>query len=377
MTEYKQPKEQIAHRYRYAQPAAEGRASRPVNRGRRTAGSAAELHARRVVRNPDAIVQPATWAERHARQHHAAAESHLNTRLVQRSLAKTGEHAPAGLVRVPKPMPRMHISSPVPARSGLRQAHRGGFWKRVLGFLGLTVVGVLGVSFALTSPTFQVQQVTIEGTQNRVLVQNIQRMGEQDQNIFLLDTQALTARIDTLPTVASVDVAKQLPNHLTITVVERIPVLLWQTKQGSYSVDKSGVVIAPASETAGAAHLPTVVDMRSGTALQRVQPGVRLNTTDIAFAIQVSAQLPQLLRGSSFTLRYSGAASDGEGDNGSFVVASSSGWLAYLGGADDSNPLNNRLLELQQILNVARQQQLRLATVDLRYGLRPVYTLQS
>ena len=338
----------------------------------------ADTHVRRrVVRNPDAIVQPTTWAERHARQHHAPVQSRTNSRLVQRSLAKTGEHAPAGLVRMPKPMPRMHISSPVPARSGLRQTHRRGFWKRALGFLGLAVVGVLGVSFALTSSTFQVRQVNIEGTQNRTLVQNIQRMGEQDQNIFLLDTQALTGRIDALPTVASVDVAKQLPNHLMVTVVERIPVLLWQTTQGTYSVDKSGVVIAPASETAGATHLPTVVDTRSGTAFQRIQPGARLNTTDIAFAVQVSEQLPQTIGGSGFTLRYSGAGSDGEGDNGSFVVASSSGWLAYLGGADDTNPLNNRLIELQQILNIAQQQQLHLATVDLRYGLRPVYTLQS
>jgi hypothetical protein len=243
--------------------------------------------------------------------------------------------------------------------------------------LGLAIVGILGVSFALTSPTFQIQRVDVEGTQNHLLAQSIQQMGEQNQNIFLLDTQALTNRIDALPVVASTNVARQLPNHLTITVVERIPVLLWQTKQGTYSVDKSGVVIAPASGTAGAAHLPTVVDMRTGTAIQQVHPGARLNAMDIAFAAQIFAQLPQMIGGSNFTLRYNGAGSGGEGENGSFVVASSNGWLAYLGGADDTNPLNNRLIELQHILNLAQQQQLRLATVDLRFGLRPVYTLQS
>ncbi len=340
--------------------------------------SSTDMHARRrVVRNPDPIMQPTTWAERRARQRHPAEASHADIRFVQRSLAKTGEPAPAGRVRVPKPMPKMHASSPIPTRSGLRQARRGGFWKRMLGLLGLAVVGVLGVSFALTNPTFRVQQVNVEGTQNQMLEQSIEQMGVQDQNIFLLDTQALTTRIDALPVVASVDVAKQLPNHLTVTVMERIPVLLWQTKQGTYSVDKSGVVIAPASETAGAAHLPTVVDMRTGTAIQQVHPGTRLNTMDIAFATQALAQLPQMVGGSRFTLRYNGAGSDGEGDNGSFVVSSASGWLAYLGGADDTNPLSNRLLELQQILNLAQQQQLRLATVDLRFGLRPVYTLQS
>lgn len=382
MTERKQPKEQIAHRYRYHQPADEGsanvRAGRPANRGRRATASSAESHTRRrVVRTPDGIVEPARWAERRAHQHHTSAEPRVNSRLVQRSLAKTGAPAPGGQVRFVRPMPRMHISSPVPPRSGLRQARRGGFWKRLLGLLGLVVVGVLGVSFALTSPTFRVRQVDVEGTQNRLLVLSIEHMGVQDQNIFLLDTEALTSRIDTFPVVASVDVAKQLPNQLKVTVVERVPVLLWQTSRGTYSVDKSGVVIAPASETTGAAHLLTVVDMRKGGAVQQVHPGTRLNTADITFVMQIFAQLPQMIGNSSFTLRYNGTGSAGEGGNGSYVVASSTGWLAYLGGADDTNPLHNRLIELQQILNLAQQQQLSLATVDLRFGLRPVYTLKS
>jgi hypothetical protein len=177
--------------------------------------------------------------------------------------------------------------------------------------------------------------------------------------------------------VASVDVAKQLPNQLTVTVVERVPVLLWQTGQGTYSVDKSGVVIAPASETTGAAHLLTVVDTRTGVAVQQVHPGTRLNTKDITFAMQIFAQLPQMIGNSSFTLRFNGVGSAGEEGNGSYVVASSTGWLAYLGGANDTNPLHNRLIELQQILSLAQQQQLSLATVDLRFGLRPVYTLKS
>src|SRR6266481_942156 len=99
MTEYKQLKEQIAHRYRYHQPAGEGntnaRATRPVNRGRRAAASPTDAHARRrVVRNPDAIVQPTPWAERRAQQRNASVESHAHTRCVQRSLPKTGAGGP-------------------------------------------------------------------------------------------------------------------------------------------------------------------------------------------------------------------------------------------------------------------------------------------
>jgi hypothetical protein len=65
------------------------------------------------------------------------------------------------------------------------------------------------------------------------------------------------------------------------------------------------------------------------------------------------------------------------GEGGSFTVASSDGWIAYLGGANDANPLDNRLNELQQILALARKQRLNVATIDLRFGLRPVYTVKK
>jgi hypothetical protein len=245
--------------------------------------------------------------------------------------------------------------------------------RRLLAFFGVLVIGVLGLSFALTSPAFRVQQVNVVGTDNRALAQSIQHMGVQGQNIFLVDTTALADRIDALPVVESANLEKQLPNQLTVTVVERTPVLLWQTKQGTYSVDKYGIVIAPASETSGATSLRTL-DARSEG--QTIHPGVQLNRADIAFAMEVFNRLPQMAGITSFTLRYDSKISV-EGGNGSYVVESTGGWVAYLGGAHDTNPLDNRLIELQQILAMAQRQQLSLATVDLRFGLRPVYTLKS
>ena len=174
--------------------------------------------------------------------------------------------------------------------------------------------------------------------------------------------------------VDSVNLSKQLPNLVIINVVERRPILLWQTQQGTFSVDSKGVVIAPASDTTGIDHLMTVVDVSNGVA-QQIHPGTLLSAADIAFATQVNTRLEHLSGVSSFTLRYDVVPSQGE--HGSFIVVSSNGWLAYLGGADDNNPLDNRLIELQQILNLAQQKQLSLAKIDLRFGLRPVYTLKS
>jgi len=99
----------------------------------------------------------------------------------------------------------------------------------------------------------------------------------------------------------------------------------------------------------------------------------------VTFALQVFERLPQVAGVTTFTLRYgpvtSGGGSSSNG-NGSFIVASPQGWIAYLGGADDTNPLDNRLIELQQILSRAQQQQLNLATIDLRFALHPVFTVK-
>lgn len=376
--EKKQPKEQIAFEYR-------GRvSSRPTGGhvlpgGRARSEGRSPAHAnpparRRVVTTPREIVRPTPWAERQARRRRAHAEPHAKNRIVKRTLAQTGMPASEGLVRPVRPLPRQPLPVQVPVRSGRHNASRGRFWRRFLSVFALLVICTLGASFALTSSNFRVQQVNVVGTQNRTLVHTIQNMNIQGQNIFLLDVGALTTRIEALPSVASVNLEKLLPNQLVVTVAERTPVLLWQTQQGTFSADSNGIVIAPASESSGTDHLMTVVDVRGGAAAQQVQAGFHLNAADIAFAVQAFARLPQLAGVPPFTLRYDVVPR--QGGHVSFIVASSAGWLAYLGSANDSNPLDNRLLELQQILSFAQQQRLNLATIDLRFGLRPVFTLK-
>jgi hypothetical protein len=381
MMDNKQLKEQIAFDYRgriSPRPGIEhempgSRDVRATGRPGRDEQSSAHTnqHARRrVVTVPQKIVQPTPWADRQAHKRRGHAEPRTGE-VVERTFAQTGKPAQEGQVRLIRPMPRQPLAAHVPPRSARRTARRGSFWRRFLTLFALLVICIVGGSFALTSSNFRVQQIDIMGTQNRGLIQSIQNMGIQGQNIFMLDVGALTSRIEALPMVASANLEKQLPNLVIISVVERTPVLLWQTQQGTYSVDSHGVIIAPAGETSGANHLMTVLDVRQG-AEQQVHPGILMNEADIAFARQVFARLPQLSGISSFTLRY-----DVERGHSSFIVVSSNGWLAYLGGADDSNPLDNRLIELQQILSLAQQKQLNLATIDLRFGLRPVYTLRT
>ncbi len=344
---------------------------------------------RRVVKVPQAV-QPSAWesyARRREQFYATRSRPRAELQVAQRSLAQTGRQAAGGQVPMTRrSLPKMR-NSPVPVRRG--QQRRAGFFWKVLGIFALLALLGLGLGYALTGPTFRVEQVHVIGTHNAGLVQHIQHMGMQGQSMFLIDVAALTARIDMLPWIASASLQKQWPNQLVVAVTERAPVLLWKTKYGTYSVDGQGFVIAPASETPGADRLMTVIDMstyKSGgkATAALIRPGVHLNEANVAFAMQVFKTLPGLTGMTDFTLLYvdampatAGGEQGALGGDGSYVVESKAGWIAYLGGPDDPNPLANRLIELQRILALAQQQQLNLATVDLRYGLRPVYTLKS
>ena len=380
---HRQLPEQIAFEYR-------GRTHLPVTRRVRDGEDAGETGERgmsnvnreetpvrrRNVTMPGQIQQPPTWSERRAR-HQRAQSQQRGQRLVKRTLAQTGLPAPVGQVRTVRSLPRQQPL--IPTRSGNR-ARRGSFWRRILGAFMLLTLGMVVVGFGLFSPTFHIQQVTVNGTSSDVLVRSIQQMGAQGQNIFLIDIPALESRIDALPQIARTTVQKQLPDQLVVSVVERLPVLLWQVPGATYSVDSQGVVIGQASATG--THLMSVVDMRTKGVTQQVRPGTHLNADDIAFALQVFERLPQETGINNFTLRYTtvtfpGTTSSNAQASSSFVLVSPQGWIAYLGSADDSNPLDNRLVELQQILNKAQQEQWNLATIDLRSGLRPTFTLKS
>jgi len=116
-----------------------------------------------------------------------------------------------------------------------------------------------------------------------------------------------------------------------------------------------------------------------------LHPGMRLNEENVTFAVKILNRLPQIVGVSTFKLYYDGTMYTGDirqqhgraASKGSYIIESPDGWKAYLGGPDDINPLNNKLIELHEILALAQKQQLNVATIDLRYGVHPVFTLKE
>lgn len=352
-----------------------------VRTARRTpAGRAASIE-RRVVTMPHEAVQPLTWAERHARYRAHSGEHAAEERLVPRTLAQTGRPALGGQMRVRKPLPRSRSTSRIPSRSG-KLRNRRSIWRRLWAFLFVLAVVVGGLSFALFGPTFRVQQVDISGTQNQKLIASIKGIGMEGQDIFLLNQAALVTRLEALAPIASASLGVQLPGTVLVDVQERTPVLLWQAGKTTFALGQDGVVIAPQSELDGTDHLALVVDTRRSAG--QIHPGTRFNTADMVFIEQVFEQVPGIEGVAPFSLHYVDRINeDGRqvpaniAGSGSYVIVSVNGWQAYLGDSQNSTTLATRLLELQQILKLARQQNVRIATIDLRFGLRPTYTLKS
>jgi POTRA domain, FtsQ-type len=307
---------------------------------------------------------------------------------VARTLAQTGTRALSGRTPVARP-PSPSQQSPIPTRSGQQKSKGSPFW-RLLSFLTLVAIILVLSDFLLTSDAFRVAQVRVMGTQNDALIQRVQKMGMKGKNIFLLDVADLTTKVDAQPEVDTANLSKQWPNQLVVSIKERVPVLLWQTSKGIFSVDGQGMVIALVGNTIGANHLGTVIDIsqqatdKPPTALRA---GMWINQADVAFAVAILKQLPLVIGqpANSYKLYYNGTmytstnrtSEEGINSSGSYIIENIvESWKAYLGGAEDQNPLSNRLLELQSILALAQEQQLNVATIDLRYGLHPIFTLQ-
>jgi POTRA domain, FtsQ-type len=402
MTEKKQLPEQLAsHTYRkqsaidaMAHSISKQSLHQEVSRGER---QEVQRSLQRVVTIPDADPSTAwnTFAQRQE-QRRRARERPVYEELVpvaMRTYAQTGTRASSGRLKAIRRLPT-YANSPVPTRSGHRQSKRGFLWKLLSLFVGIIALAFVA-NLVLTGSAFRIEHINMVGVHSAVLSNTILHAGILGQNIFLVNVMVLEGRIEASPFVASARISKQWSDQVTVSVVERRPVLLWKTAQGTYSVDNQGIVIAPADETPGVERLNTVIDTSSQLKVQSaghqarsqvagIHAGVHLNQEDIAFALGVFERLPQLTGINNFTLRYSGTIyantnkqSGRSGGEGAYIVESPAGWSAYLGGSDDTNPLDNRLLELQRILTLLQKQQSNLATIDLRYGLDPVYTLKS
>ena len=94
-------------------------------------------------------------------------------------------------------------------------------------------------------PEFRVTVVGVEGASDRVIAEVRAAMGlHLPMSSFDLDLAALRDRVEALPAVASADLRIQSGGYLAVRVVERVPALIWQTRDGLSLIDAEGHFVA-------------------------------------------------------------------------------------------------------------------------------------
>lgn len=148
----------------------------------------------------------------------------------------------------------------------------------------------------------------------------------QHPNVVGLRTDSMARAIASFPAVSDVDVRVSLPNDVSISVAERVPVLELQRAGLTYLVDGDGLVLAqvdPARATA--LDLPTFDDRRTKF-VDDISVGGSLDPIDLQSMLQIGAITPALIdsTASSLSLQIND-------DNGFVISAQPNGWQAIFG----------------------------------------------
>jgi cell division protein FtsQ len=275
---------------------------------------------------------PRNWPYRAAKQ--------LRTHRV----IKTRDGGPRGVRRNEAPEPRIRIT---------RLQARIAFAAAVLALVSWSAW------WAYHSPWLTVQHVTISGATQVTPEQVRSAAGVDNHSIFGLDLMAAQARVAALPKVRTASVRKAGRNGISITVEERTVWGSWQRNGVDVPIDIDGYVLDGPPAAAGS------------PVIQEVEPHPMLNPGDRvdAGAVALAARL----------VRESDAAF---GRNVlALVYRQNAGLTAVLSGSDvedhalwvtfgDPRDYDYKVAALYVLIEQAREQELTLNAVDLRFGDR-------
>lgn len=125
---------------------------------------------------------------------------------------------------------------------------------KLLFFILLITSGVvLGLSYLLSSPRFQVSTIIVSGN-HQVSLNDISSLLAipKGENIFKLQSSRVTKRLESHPWIQEAAIKRKLPDKILIMLRERKPLALLRVSlKEQYLIDKEGFVISKATEEEG------------------------------------------------------------------------------------------------------------------------------
>lgn len=136
-------------------------------------------------------------------------------------------------------LPEIHLRRPTTSAP-----NPGRGWR--VASLGVVVFIGVAIYLALTFPYFNVPSVTVLGNNRLTREEITDAAGVLGQSIFTVRPEEVATRLQmSYPELLSVQVNVYLPNHVYVTMEERVPVILWQ-QNGAYTwIDANGVAFRP------------------------------------------------------------------------------------------------------------------------------------
>ncbi|MGH2809082.1 MAG: cell division protein FtsQ/DivIB [Actinomycetota bacterium] len=163
--------------------------------------------------------------------------------------------------------------------------------RRAIGSTAFLIGLAVLVWIAFWSPVLNVRRIDVVGDR-RTSAGDVRAAAaiDGDDNLLLVSTSDVAARVRALPWVRKARVDRRLPGTVRIKIVERRPAMVLTSTAGTWTIDARGRVL---DEGAAGKGLPTL----TGTEYDSAVPGDRIETESLLGALKVWRELPRRIRG--------------------------------------------------------------------------------
>ncbi len=218
----------------------------------------------------------------------------------------------------------------------------------------LLLAGVGAGAAIWQAPALRVRDVEVVGAVSTRERDIISRIDFWEERMLTVNLSGAADAIAELPLVASVNIERRWPDTVRITVREREPWGSWEQAGLRYTIDREGYVLGRGAPPAGST---TIISNESFS----LQAGDRVDAQAVDAAAGITRQIEQALGTRAVELTYSP-------DEG-IRVRTADGQTALLG---DSSGIAYKLAVWARVAEEAAAREISYATIDLRFGDRPV-----
>jgi hypothetical protein len=232
-----------------------------------------------------------------------------------------------------------------------------------LSFLLVLLFGA-ALYFAYNLPQFRVTQAQVTGNRLIPSLELNAAMNVTGQPIFLLKLDELETRLRlNYPELTSVEVTVELPNIVSVKVVERRPVIRWEQGGGYTWISDDGVAFRPRGE------IPELISVVAVSA-----PALMLSAADPLNPVPfISTEMVQAVEGLAghvppgMAVIYDPVLGFGWNDP--------RGWLVYFGTKDSDVELKMRVYE--SMVNSLSQRGIRPVMINVTHPTAPYYRISQ